>query len=347
MLNSRTDGAVAMPENPPGRSFYCMADARYFLGAVALVNSLRLVGHAERIVLLDCGLDDRQRSLLAREALVLPETPGTPDRGHPFAQRVTAPLGAPAASMILLDADVIVTSPLDVIFEQAAAGSIVAFADALSARFNESWEGELSPGLLRRQTYVNAGFLALPLDAGTRLLRRLEQLVIGIDTSKSFWTKGVPEDPFFFLDQDVLNALLATEVAQDRLVMLPYGLAPHPPFAGLVVDRQTLRARRADGTAAFLLHHVIRKPWLETVAANAYSELLPRLLLEPDLPIRVGKRDVPRRLREDLSGRATRRRISASIWLRARRRRALRRPGAGPWRSVAEPEHAQGAAGRE
>ena len=34
-------------------------DARYFLGAVGLINSLRLVGHTEPIYLLDCGLTAR------------------------------------------------------------------------------------------------------------------------------------------------------------------------------------------------------------------------------------------------------------------------------------------------
>ena len=47
-------------------AFYCVADERYFLGAVGLVNSLRLVGHAEPIYLLDCGLTDAQRELLGR-----------------------------------------------------------------------------------------------------------------------------------------------------------------------------------------------------------------------------------------------------------------------------------------
>ena len=55
---------------PTGRAmtpaaFYCVADERYFLGAVGLINSLRLVGHDEPVYLLDCGLTDAQRELLA------------------------------------------------------------------------------------------------------------------------------------------------------------------------------------------------------------------------------------------------------------------------------------------
>ncbi len=52
-------------------AFYCVADDRYFLGAVGLINSLRLQGHAEPIYLLDCGLDPRQRELLAAHVEVV------------------------------------------------------------------------------------------------------------------------------------------------------------------------------------------------------------------------------------------------------------------------------------
>jgi hypothetical protein len=38
--------------NSPQAAFYCVADERFFLGAVGLINSLRLVGHAEPIYLL-------------------------------------------------------------------------------------------------------------------------------------------------------------------------------------------------------------------------------------------------------------------------------------------------------
>ena len=49
-------GRVTVEEDRPDVAFYCVADERYFLGAVGLINSLRLVGHDEPIFLLDCGL---------------------------------------------------------------------------------------------------------------------------------------------------------------------------------------------------------------------------------------------------------------------------------------------------
>ena len=47
-------------------AFYCVADSRYFPGAVGLVNSLRLVGHREPILVLDTGLTDAQRPCSSR-----------------------------------------------------------------------------------------------------------------------------------------------------------------------------------------------------------------------------------------------------------------------------------------
>jgi hypothetical protein len=52
----------------PSTAFYCVASRLYFLGAVGLVNSLRLVGHEEPVFLLDCGLTEGQRALTARYA---------------------------------------------------------------------------------------------------------------------------------------------------------------------------------------------------------------------------------------------------------------------------------------
>ena len=62
-------------EHRPAAAFYCVADERYFLGAVGLINSLRLVGHTEPIFLLDCGLTAAQRRLAGRRG-----DPARPDR---------------------------------------------------------------------------------------------------------------------------------------------------------------------------------------------------------------------------------------------------------------------------
>ncbi len=71
-------GAAGGPATIAGAAFYCVADERYFLGAAALISSLRLHGHTEPIFLLDCGLTPAQRRMLAREATIVAGEPDTP-----------------------------------------------------------------------------------------------------------------------------------------------------------------------------------------------------------------------------------------------------------------------------
>jgi lipopolysaccharide biosynthesis glycosyltransferase len=270
---------------------------------VALVNSLRLTGHDEQIVVLSCGLDDRQQRLLAREADVVPG-PTLNSIAHAFLLRAFGPRQRPAKAMILLDADLIVTSSLDLLFTLAGIGQIVAFADALRDRHSERWESELGLTDVRRQPYVNTGVMALPAAGGGLLLYRLEELQPRVDLRQSYWAEGVPDDPFYFLDQDILNALLASEFEPEDVTVLPHRLAPHPPFDGLKVDPASLHCQYASGEEPFVLHHVLAKPWLDRTSPNIYSALLPRLLLADDLPIRLEARDLPRRLRLPLLARA-------------------------------------------
>jgi hypothetical protein len=281
----------------PPRSFYCLADGRYFLGAVAMINSLRLAGHTERIVLLDCGLEERQRDMLRREAEILPADHSSP-HVPPFLQKGRAVLSRPATAMVVIDADMIVVRSLDPLFRLAEQGKVAAVADVLSGRFSDQWRSALRLPPVRRQPYVNSGLIALPFDAGTRLMRLVEEALPAVDVGRSFWTHGAEDDPFLFLDQDVINALLASEFPSDLLAVLPSRLAPQPPFEGLSVSAgKPLRLRYPDGEEPFAVHHTMRKPWLDRIPANAYSELLGSLLLDPKLPIRLRPGDVPRRLR--------------------------------------------------
>jgi hypothetical protein len=45
-------------------TFYAAANSRFFVGAVALLNSLRLSGNGGELVILDVGLEPSQRRLL-------------------------------------------------------------------------------------------------------------------------------------------------------------------------------------------------------------------------------------------------------------------------------------------
>jgi hypothetical protein len=44
--------------------FYTICTPDYFVGLVGLVNSLRLLGHRERVVVLDCVLSADRRAVL-------------------------------------------------------------------------------------------------------------------------------------------------------------------------------------------------------------------------------------------------------------------------------------------
>ena len=283
------------------RRVYCVSDARHFLGAVALINSLRLGGWRDEIVVVDCGLSGEQRRLLDREASILPASSTTP----PHFQKLVGPLAYPAEVMLLLDADLVITGALEPLVSDAAeTGKLVAVADALPSRFHRDWGVNLGLGPLRRQTYVNSGFLIVPAGLAPELFDQWQRAQRLVDVQRSMVGDGTADDPFYFLDQDVLNAILASgRFRQDDLRVLEYAAAPHPPFTGLrVVDETRLRVVASDGSTPLALHHIQRKPWLHPLAPNTYSRLLPRLWLAADLPLQLEQKQVPLRFRQGFSG---------------------------------------------
>lgn len=315
-------------------AIYCVVDANFFIGAVAAINSLRLTGHAQPIYVLDCGLQEEQRRLLAREATVI----DAPAASTPYLLKHVAPLAYPADPMLLIDVDVIVTGSLRPLLEEAVAGKVVAFADALADRHDPRWAELLELGEIRRQPYVNSGLVAVPQKLGTEILQLLATCGSVVDTSRSMAGQGRPSDPFYFPDQDVLNAILGSKVAREDLLVLEHRLAPHPPFRGVHIrDEATLSCAYEDGTRPLLLHHIQRKPWSALTRANVYSRLLPRLLFGSDVPLGLRPEQVPLRLRTGALASIDRRRADAyARWRRARARvgvrrrlRALRIPPAG------------------
>lgn len=285
-----------------GAAVYCVSNDAHFLGAVALVNSLRLSGWDGEIVVVDCGLDDDQRTLLGRDVSILP----VPDATPPYMLKMAGPLQRPAGVMLIVDADVIVTRPIDGLISMCAeTRRLVGVLDRLSDRFDERWGDLLSLGRLRRRPYMNSGFLIVPDVLGERLLLEWERVQHLVDLERSMIGSGKPTDPFYFPDQDVLNALVASErFRPDEVLALPNAAGPHPPFAGLrVADRTRLRVVDGDGREPFLLHHIQRKPWLEPLSPSVYSELLPRLWLADDLPVQLPPRRVPRWFRPGPAGR--------------------------------------------
>jgi hypothetical protein len=291
-------------------AFYCMSSRMYFLGAVGLVNSLRLVGHREPIFLLDCGLTPQQRELLEPQVTIV-AAPHVPDDEEPFLMKTVAPLAHPAEVMVLIDADMIVTRRLDDLVALGGEGRVVAFRDNVD-RFVPEWGGLLGLGTARRRPYVSSGLVVLGGAAGAEVVRLLDegQARAEFDLGLDMRRKRPPQHPFLYRDQDVLNAILCTRAEPDRIVDLDHRLAPNQPFRRLrVVDEETLRCSYPDGTEPYVLHQYLRKPWLEPMYHGIYSRLLSRLLLGPDVAISLPQSAVPLRMRNGALARLERKRV--------------------------------------
>src|SRR5215210_3394157 len=132
-----------------GAAFYTIADGRYFLGAVGLVNSLRLLGHREQVFLLDCGLTKSQRNLLAPHVTLV----SAAGDGPPWLRKAAAPALHPAEVMVLIDADIVVTRPLKDLIERSPA-KVTAFRNERD-RFIPRWGELLGLGPIRRGPYLS------------------------------------------------------------------------------------------------------------------------------------------------------------------------------------------------
>jgi hypothetical protein len=304
-----------------GYAFYTVADSAYFIGLVAMINSLRLVGHYEQVFVADCGLSESQRGRIADHVTIVE----TSDIPAPALAKVIAPVRHPADVMILIDADMIVTRSLATLVEDARPGRVVAMADEVPDRFDEQWSEVLGLGPLRRQTYLNAGLVVAEREICCRLLAQIAAGFPAIEVERSVAEYGSPDYTFYFLEQDIMNATLAT-YPEDVIVQLDLRLAPHPPFSGLrLIDEATLRCGYGDGVEPFVLHHVARKPWLRPTRWNLYSHLLARLLLSDDVAVPLGREELPLRLRRGSLAWLEKRRATATVQVNAARARlALR-----------------------
>ena len=323
-----------MTAGHPPAAFYCMSSGMYFLGAVGLVNSLRLLGHEEPVFLLDCGLSDAQRDLLAPQVKLVP----APEDGDPFMLKTMLPLEHPAEVMVLIDADMIVTRSLSDLIE-AASGDRVVAVEHPRDRFVPEWGELLGLGTARRHRYLSSALVFLGGAAGREVTRRMNQARDRVDFDRTIFRTTAPhypfsegagdmdevsEYPFFFADQDLLNAVLASCLPPQRCIGIGERLAPIPPFRGLrVIDEDWLRCAYRDGAEPYVVHHHASKPWLEATHHGVYSRLLRRLLIGADVAVKVPERDLPRRLRTGPLAYADRKRVNARERFRWRVRRPM------------------------
>jgi hypothetical protein len=295
-------------------AFYCVADSRYFLGAVGLINSLRLRGHEESLFVLDCGLTKAQRRLLSPHATLVP----APNDSPPWLLKTVAPLRHPARVMVLIDADIIVMRSLAELIERTADSGLIAFENEVD-RFVPEWGELLGLGSVRRQPYLSSGLVLLEASLGADVLGLMTELQDQVDFERTYWRENAPDYPFRYADQDVLNAILASRVEPEKIVALPNRLCANPPFRGLApVDEAALRWAYADGVEPYVMHHHTAKPWLVRTYDGPYSRLLRELLARPGAGVRVPRRQIPLRMRRGWVASAERKRINAGQRLRWR-----------------------------
>jgi len=328
-----------------GAVFYTVCDEKYFVGLVGLIASLRQLGHDERIVVLDCGLNSGQKALLDGHCeLVAP--PKSEARNvavlKPF--MVENDSNRPEIA-IFIDSDMIVTRRLDAAIAVARAGKICVFTDPDPKRWFSDWSTVFPmQAPLRREPYCTSSFVAASTQIWPQLFARWWAYCTLIVGEASYQEGRAHGSPVAQIDQDALNALLMSEI--------PAGVVYSPPAENMVqasfqrarvVDADTLECAYRCATPWMLHWSGKSKPWLwrETWAwtrfetGNAYVLLLRQLLTSDRAPIRVPDHYLPLRLRRGRLGAATFRLRGAAgrsfqLAKAAARtlRRTIQRPGA-------------------
>jgi hypothetical protein len=287
--------AIGYESNVTDARFFTVSDAGYFVGTVALLNSLRLTGNREDLVVLDRGFTASQRRRLEGRVVLID---GANDaRVPPHAVKPFPVLLNPSGVVVVIDSDMLVTSPLSPILERAQAGKICVFPDApadLGRWFAEWDEGFELKAPLRRQPYVNSGFVAFSPQHWPTLLRRWWDACQLIPERRATWADV---QPFADHDQDAFNEILMSELPADAVELLP---AYEWNVRRISVDdARTLRCS-VDGDPEPLLH-AWQKPkvWQgrACVRGSAYERLMPRVLFASDVEVRLAHDEVPLWLR--------------------------------------------------
>jgi hypothetical protein len=292
-----------------------VSDAGFFVGTVALLNSLHRNAEALPLTVLDRGMTPSQRRLLEPHCELVS---GGRDRGGHLA-KLEAPLRSRADPVVLVDSDILVVDSVAEPLAAAAGGSLFAFTEPPGA---ERWFPEWSElfGLrapLRPGPTLNAGFVVLSPARLPGVLERWAELCEGlaVRAAESSWEelRGQRGSPLWLVDEDALNALLLSELpdgvatvgADHGMVISPTDLA-----ATKVVDRDRWRCEW-HGMPVSVLHGVgLRKAWqraaVREVRRTAFLGGLRRFLTGPDLAVRVPERELAPWLRSGVRGASVR-----------------------------------------
>ena len=294
---------------------YTVTSRRYFPGTVALLNSLRLTGNSYPFVALDAGLKRDQRRLLEPHCAIV-EVPESA-RTSPLLRKAFPKFLQPAGVVLLLDSDMIVTNSLESVVSRAERGEICAILDPDESRWHADWQTyfELREPL-RREPYVNSGFLAFSTSYWPFLLQRWwtacqripsERVVPGRRLRRT--PREASADPIANGDQDALNALLMSEAPAGSVTVLPQEIEAFSwDLQSLrLVDEGRLRCE-GNGHSKLLVHYNgDPKPWewraWPRIRASAYIRVFVRTSLCDDVCLQLPRNTVPIWLRRGPSSR--------------------------------------------
>lgn len=321
-------------------AFYTVANAPYFLGLAGLVNSLRLTGHTQPIVVLDAGLTPAQRQALAAQCEFVAPPPGTVS--SPVLWKIAGPQARPAEIVVIIDSDIVVTGSLEPTLDAARRGRVCAYPDPDDGRWFAEWDVALGLPPMRRQTYLNTGYVAFSTRTWPQLVDRWSELCHQI-RAQPLYVKGAPQGPTSQGEQDIFNALMMSEFPSDAALPLPAEEAPISASSirdeVQVLDQSSFSCVRR-GVPVRLIHYAGKpKPWLPGAwvrsQRHAYTHLLIRATTWPDAPVRLSMREFPWWMRQDpISRFRVRVRLGLGWRYRALQRRMGLRP---PLRPTASP----------
>lgn len=293
----------------PDITLYTIADSGFFLGLIGLVNSLRITGCHHPVVVLDCGLTPQQRAVVRPHCQLV----AAPPRGaiNPTQYKAFAHLLQPRGIVVIIDSDIIVARSLDSILRRAVEGRICAFPDWGGRRWFPEWQQLFGlRAQLRREVYVNAGFVAWSTVHWPHLLERWWECCERTFASPTIREGAANTGPLAQADQDALNALLMSEIPAGAVALEPReaeAFRRNLPEVE-ILDAGTLASRFA-GHPVTLLHNNgapklwERQAWRRVRRRNAFIGLLRRLLHGSDVEIRLSRQDLPVWLRAGLAAR--------------------------------------------
>ena len=262
-------------EEPPGeaavdRAFVVSCDPGYLPGLHALLNSIHAY-HGSTIPVFVCEqrLNGAQLRRLLRHPLEVQifrvaELPYPPAGSWEVKHQLFAHCLGLARQVCLIDADIVLTSPLDDVFELAAAGRIVGGWDSGPLRFGLEYKvyRDDLPG--REVPYLNSGLVCMDI------IRHWD--VAGLWAFTTNFGVYTPTGGFPLRlpghgDQGLLNAIIAMQGKTDDLHLFPRGLwheifcdaemriIDRPDARRLTVWNQSLNAQQR------ILHNTGPKWW--------------------------------------------------------------------------------------